>query len=87
MAFVDAPNESAVFLASKQLRENARYVVAILEQKLNHIANLATIHTKAALSAELGGDAAAFASFYDDARALLVSLKPSTTVPDRASLP
>lgn len=87
MALLTPPNESEVFLASKVIRENARYVVGALEQKLSAIAALATIHTKAALAAELGGDAAAFATFYDSARDLLVSLKPSTTVPARADLP
>lgn len=87
MALKDPPNENAAFLGAKEIRERVRRILANLDQDLMRISVVATEHTKSVIATQLGGDAAAFATFYDSARALLLSERPESTVPARASIP
>jgi len=87
MALTTVPVENTLTAASKDLRRKAKHSILTLEQNLLDIAALATANTKASLSTELGADAADFAKFYDNSRALVLLFKPESKVPTRASLP
>lgn len=87
MALIDTTTDTSVAAGAKHIRRLARHGLITLEQDLLAIAAEVTTHTKAAISAELGADAAEFASMYDNGRAYVLANKPSSTIPTRASLP
>ena len=87
MAVSDIVRDNSVAAASRQVRDLTNLVTVTAEQALNKIAELVSTHGKNALAEELGGDGPDFAAFFDNARALVLTQRPSTRIPTRASLP
>jgi len=68
--------------AAKRIRMAAGQVTQNVSQFLVGVERMVTLHTRAAIASELGGDAAAMLSFYNDCKTFLAAQAPDLDAPD-----